>query len=361
MRSWLQERAERGDIDLFVPYRFSSCFLHQRFGIRLASAAATSSCQTLWSRFDVSLRRNGGVVHGTRKASAVEANGSRIAIEFHAEGSLEAFAASVLPVLSPIRERYVHAGGHVIAFVLLRQPIQHLISSYRMWPPCAADREHTACRLARSFAAFSQGAAGAQAGRLALSDRPAGRTATRFRRRTGMSVDAPCEPLVQAAQDTLRRVDLVAPTDCLDSLLRTLAARVGFSYHRPSRRVPAALDYPMNVRLAARRASRMSALGADDRARVHAAAQCDQRLYSLAVRRAKTELAYGCAAALPPDRDWGVAPSFIQRTWLGVAAALCRLDRMHSGTGTHALGLANALVARTHGGDCQALANRTLP
>ena len=187
VRDWLQRRARAGDLDLFVPYMFSACFMFTRFaaavGATTAEIARCGGRSRFASMFDLKGPPNGGVVGASRNASSVDWRTARIAVEFHGDPTMGTFVGRVLPNLAALRWRYADRGGTVLSMVALREPIAHLRSSFRMWPPCsrplisgAGTRNGSAdakCGpLAVSFADFAQMAEGAQAGRLALVGAP---------------------------------------------------------------------------------------------------------------------------------------------------------------------------------------------
>ena len=318
VRDWLQGRARKGEIDLFVPYRYARCFMLHRFH---ASVSATrtdrGTCGVRFVRhFDRAFHRHGGVVSRGRNASAVNWWTSRIAIEFHGDLALGFFAGRLLGSLSALRQRYAQRQGELLAFTLLREPSEHLASSFRFWPPCrdrqaalsaparysmqhlspaAVERD---CDLIGTYADFCAAAAGAQAGRLALLDRGMSETpqlATALQREHSVvmlasrcaRLPAPtprpdplmaaghplpttdlrrpslatgsCERVVPVAMVALRALDLVAPTGCLGGLLRQLASRLGVD--PPTivpHRTPSSYSYPRRVLDAAQRASEVS-------------------------------------------------------------------------------------------------------
>jgi hypothetical protein len=329
VRQWMQDAVRAGHLDLFVPYRFAPCYVRRRFAAEAAAAASEHDrCgPAFWRGLDRTGARSGMAVRGTRNASDVVWRDSRIALEFHAEGSLAAFVADVLPMMPALRWRYEQEGGVALAMVLLREPVQHLLSAYRMWPPCdKSPSRRRDCRLATSFATFAEGAAGAQAGRLTLQPGTPLRTATIFRRQSGMHVSAAtgCAALVRSAQSALDAVDVVAPTDCLRSVLRSVARRLQLPrpHAMPFRR-PVELNFPRAVREHVH--EQIAALNRSDIERVLAAAQCDEQLYSLAVRRAKAELTEACPLRPRPRLGGALGASshrssFVTRTlcaWQG--------------------------------------------
>ena len=66
VRDWLQRRARAGDLDLFVPYMFSACFVFTRFaaavGATTAEIARCGGRSRFASMFDLKGPPNGGVV-----------------------------------------------------------------------------------------------------------------------------------------------------------------------------------------------------------------------------------------------------------------------------------------------------------
>ena len=322
VRAWLQERAHAGDIDLFVPYPLARCYVYNRFpAITGAQTAERKSCgKSFMRQMDTRGGRHGCIVSGGRNSSVVNWRRSRIAIEFHAE-SLPTFASRLLPNLKALRARYAEFGGVALTMLLWREPVHHLVSSYRMWPPCmqsprgsldnsSADGSGPGANVAVAGPSawctpaplpdFAEAAVGAQAGRLVMQPHSFTQTLTHFGRQNGMMLSDPrgCHAVARPARAAVGAFDVVAPTECMQAALATVAVRMGFnrSEDASSSLKPPHLAPTATASLPRWRGT-FSELNATSRARVRAAARCDRTLYNLVVRRARAELHGGCDAA----------------------------------------------------------------
>jgi hypothetical protein len=60
---------------------------------------------------------------------------SSVAVEYHGTYPHAAFWTHVVPALPALRRRYAAAGGRVVTLTTLRDPVPHIVSWYRQWPP----------------------------------------------------------------------------------------------------------------------------------------------------------------------------------------------------------------------------------
>ena len=65
---------------------------------------------------------------------------TNVVVEFHA-WSTRWWWDVLEPVLPSLRERYRQAGGRLLTLTTLREPLRHVVSMYRMWPPTKGLRE----------------------------------------------------------------------------------------------------------------------------------------------------------------------------------------------------------------------------
>ena len=123
IRDWLQKRVAAGELDLFVPYMFASCYVLSRFADELGARKPRSQLRShlekcgvrrrVDGRLDRLCKRNGCVVgRAGVNVSEVDWRAARVAVEFHGDGPLRLFASQLLPNVASLRWRCVeHAVG----------------------------------------------------------------------------------------------------------------------------------------------------------------------------------------------------------------------------------------------------------
>lgn len=67
-----------------------------------------------------------------------------IAVEFHAD-SLHRFWSTLEPALKHLRAKYADAGGLLLTATVIREPLEHIVSYYRMWRPNRCPRNCNTC------------------------------------------------------------------------------------------------------------------------------------------------------------------------------------------------------------------------
>ena len=163
----------------------------------------------------------------------------RIAAEFHS-GIKGDFLKHVAPRMAQLRAAYAEVNGTVLTMTLVREPVAHLISAYRMWPPMLYHKARSAGRqVAQEFPEWAAGARAAQVGLFALRPgRAIVQTAFapewRGMHNPAASGSSWCGSLPQA-RETLRMIDLVVPTDCMALLYPSVVARLRLP-HDPAQR-----------------------------------------------------------------------------------------------------------------------------
>lgn len=204
--TWLEQNIVRKTprLDAVVPYQESAAFICASFGGLLGR-----SCRDGMGRGLTICDRHAATPH----ASPLRA---RIAVEFHAMGWMAFFLETVAPALPRLREVYAAAGGKVLTATVVREPLSHIFSAYRMWPPQGVPGD---------FMGWAEGVEAAQAG-LLVTER-AGVLHTRFSpRRRGMhssdvTLGRRCSILPEA-RARLSTFDVVGVTSCLASFLRAV-------------------------------------------------------------------------------------------------------------------------------------------
>ena len=213
---------------------------------------------------------------------------SAIAVEFHAY-TRRRYWEELVPKLAELRARYAALNGTVLSLATFREPVSHVMSVYRMWPPKKICRcgGPTEAKHAVPLPEWLPRAVGLQAGSLTLDSWPHQRKG--FHNRRG------CDTLVQG-RERLQTFDLVGVMDCMPSVLEAVCARVGWpcAVDRPRlelalkqslRHKPHGVSTGGTVMREASRWSSLEALNDTVRAHVAEAAGCDRAMYDDAVRR----------------------------------------------------------------------------
>ena len=217
---------------------------------------------------------------------------SATAVEFHAY-TRRRYWENLVPVLPTLRARYAAVNGTVLTVTLLREPISHIMSTYKMWPPsvrCSVGGTPS-CPLAGKHALpfpwWLPRAVGLQAGSFTLDSWP--------HLRKGFHNLKGCEVL-EVGQQRLRTFDVVGVLDCLEHLLRQLCAFIGWPCELDAPRMSLAIEQALKTKphgvqpggIMDREGSAFW-LAARDNATIQAdvarAATCDRAIYEDAVRR----------------------------------------------------------------------------
>ena len=139
---------------------------------------------------------------------------SRLSFEFHA-WSARVFHARVRPALPWLRTQYAAHEGRVVAATLIREPVAHLLSVYRMWPAKKTDRTRRVIPLSDVLDGSRRLQLRALARRPWL---PRGAWAARSERA--------CEVDLADARALLDDLDVVGVTECMEAFLHELLARL---------------------------------------------------------------------------------------------------------------------------------------
>ena len=129
VRSWLRA-LDRTRRLRFVSYAHAHCYLHLFEGVfKLQRWQRVPHCSSL-ARY-----QSGGDADWTR---------TPLAVEFH-DSLKPPFTRSVLPNLAALRAVYAQRNVSLLVVTTVREPMSHLLSTYRMWPSCR-------CFLERKYA-----------------------------------------------------------------------------------------------------------------------------------------------------------------------------------------------------------------
>jgi len=244
---------------------------------------------------------------------------SAVAVEFHAY-TMRRFWDALVPQLPTLRAQYRALNGSFVTFTLVRQPVGHILSTYRMWPP---QRRVGGEKHVWPLEQWLNVAAGLQAAILCV----------RIRNRTpfGYHNPAGCAAVRNESRRRLADTfDVVGAMACMPAVLRGVAERLGWPHdHRAKERMRTALDQslhasrPSGVRAGgqlwreARDFSEYEGLNATSRKALLAAAACDQPIYEHALLRTAAMLGPRAANAAGAKgscvrRELGIsAPSFV--------------------------------------------------
>ena len=205
------------------------------------------------------------LLHGGRGASCdlpppLPLNSSVTAVEYH--GQKRDFWTHMHASREHYRDTW---GGRLLSATLVRDPLSHLLSVYRYWPPPArgggTEPLHSWLGGATSFQTLA-------IARGISADRAHGR-------------DGVCSRLTQEAAERLSEVDVAAPMECLAAFLALVEEGLGLA-HQPA-------VQPAHAQAAAARARDRGSWNEtllrvpSVRAAAEAAAACDRSLYESAV------------------------------------------------------------------------------
>ena len=143
-----------------------------------------------------------------------------VAVEFHAY-SRRRYWNELVPQLAVLRQRYAALNGTVLTVAMFREPVSHVMSVYRMWPPsrrcrCGSDKVG---KHAVPLPDWLPLAVGLQAGSLTLDSWP--------HNRKGFHNLRGCSTLPQGRQ-RLQTFDIVGVMDCMRGLLEHLCKRLAW-------------------------------------------------------------------------------------------------------------------------------------
>ena len=228
---------------------------------------------------------------------------SAISVEFHAYARRR-YWETVVPHLPALRKRYAEAGGRVLTVTLFREPVSHVMSSYRMWPPATKCKKVTpSCPMVGKHAVALPGwlpsAVGLQAGSLTLDSWP--------HWRQGFHNDKGCTVLPQG-RERLASFDVVGVTDCMEHLLTSLCKSFRWPCEADQHRLqsalafalkfkPHGLTYGSSLYRESQAWGHLDLLNESVRSRVVQAADCDVAIYHDALKRS------GLPLPVPPTRQ----------------------------------------------------------
>ena len=213
------------------------------------------------------------------------------AVEFHAY-TRRRYWEDFAPKLPILRARYAAANGMLLTFTMLREPVSHIMSTYKMWPPSVRCKEvSAACPVAGkhplSLPSWLPRAVGLQAGSFTLDSWP--------HLRRGFHNVRGCDVLAQG-RERLTTFDLVGIADCTDTTLSRVCALLGWPCDQDRSRMTLALTQALRAKphgvspggvmaregLAFFEAARLNATIQHD---IAVAARCDRAIYEDAIRR----------------------------------------------------------------------------
>lgn len=214
---------------------------------------------------------------------------SAVAVEFHAY-TRRRYWSELVPKLAELRAHYAAHNGTVISLATFREPVSHVMSVYRMWPPSRKSRASASAALSKHAVPLPEWlprAVGLQAGSLTLDSWP--------HMRKGFHNLRGCDTLPQG-RERLQHFDIVGVMDCMDSVLSALCARAGWPCAADRPRLELALKQSLRQKphgvtsggVVMREASKwasLDVLNATVKALVANAAACDRDMYDDAIRR----------------------------------------------------------------------------
>ena len=134
----LTRPAANRPVDVVVGYRLASRFMTAHFCNHLTAnySANCSSAEFAWRKakpLDHVRSSNDFKMDQTTSLFAWQT--MRIGVEFHTPQPREFFMTSVLPRMGRMRALYRVHQGEALAVTVVRDPLDHIFSVYRMWPP----------------------------------------------------------------------------------------------------------------------------------------------------------------------------------------------------------------------------------
>lgn len=211
-----------------------------------------------------------------------------IGVEFHAY-SRRRYWEELVPKLPELRRMYAEANGTVLTIATFREPVSHVLSTYRMWPPsqrCKCGREKVGKHVV-PLPEWLPIASGLQAGSLTLDSWP--------HQKRGFHNLRGCASVPQG-RERLQTFDVVGVMDCMHDLLAAVCRALDWPCAEDETRLEAALRHSLKFKprgvssggVLMREAAawgHLDALNASVRAMVHSAADCDRPMYDDAIRR----------------------------------------------------------------------------
>jgi hypothetical protein len=216
-----------------------------------------------------------------------------VGAEFHAY-SRRRYWEQLVPKLPELRRLYAAQNGTLLTVATFREPVSHIMSVYRMWPPsrrclCGGSRLQ---KHAVPLPSWLHRAVGLQAGSLTLDSWP--------HMRKGFHNQRPCAEVLPQGRQRLQTFDVVGPMDCMRAVLLRVCALLGWPCDEDMPRMQLALKQSLKYKpygvssggVMMREASlwaRYDALNASVRDSLHEAAVCDRSMYDDAIRRVGLE------------------------------------------------------------------------
>jgi hypothetical protein len=210
-----------------------------------------------------------------------------VAVEFHAY-SRRRYWEELVPHLPALRARYAAANGTLLTVAMFREPVSHVLSVYRMWPPSRRCKcgGATVAKHAVPLPEWLPRAVGLQAGSLTLDSWP--------HVRKGFHSTRGCDALPDGRR-RLQTFDVVGVMDCMVGLLSALCERLEWPCEQDRGRLELAMRQslrrkPEGVKsggamMREALAWRSANLSEATRTNVVAAAACDRGMYDDAIRR----------------------------------------------------------------------------
>ena len=293
LREWLKTRSHNTARFGVVPYTSAACFLCRHRELALCP---------------VPCHKDGPLLFSSIFASC-DLMKSSVAVEFHASIG-HALFQRLRPHLAELRRKYAAHNGTLRTLTILREPVAHMLSVFRMWPPRMPRRPpaggeeyiEQVHRLRAAplvpFDAWLPLASGLQCCALTapfVARMPYGWTPSPPAEQRG------CSP---ACHQRLAEFDLVGLTSCMPSVYRAVEAALALPTNT-------SLDALVTVVKAGQRRSQFAegsallagttcwserALTPPMRAEARRVARVDRELYDAAAARSVP----GCVAAPPP-------------------------------------------------------------
>ena len=129
LREWLKTRAHDTARFGVVPYTSAACFLCRHRELALCP---------------VPCHKDGPLLRSSIHASC-DLMKSSVAVEFHASIG-HALFLRLRPYLAELRRKYAAHNGTLRTLTILREPVAHMLSVFRMWPPRMPRRTATTIR-----------------------------------------------------------------------------------------------------------------------------------------------------------------------------------------------------------------------
>ena len=240
---------------------------------------------------------------------------SAVGVEFHAY-TRRRYWEELVPVLPKLRAAYAAANGTLITLATFREPVSHVLSTYRMWPPSKRCKcgGNTVAKHAVSLPEWLPRAYGLQAGSLTLDSWP--------HNRLGFHNLKGCDA-VTLGRKRLQTFDMIGVMDCMERVLTSLCKRVGtwpceadadrlqLALKQSLRYKPHGVSLRGGMMKEAAIWGRWESLNETTRKGVMDAAACDRAMYDDAIRRVGLTPPVGAGEKLDPGLCASAGDGFV--------------------------------------------------